>query len=640
MPCWFYFQRPSNLACHNFTSAHLPPPNFRSLLGLGLTFCPRPPFTSNKNIEKTITRLRQDLTNRFVYAGDDSDKDYDPTLYARSDRKTPTHLLSLELANRIDNFGTALRKLFLKWHSPSNLLPHQQYVLHSLRNSPHIMACKTDKNLGPALIDRTQYIRAAFQNHLLHERTYKKLSRQQAEHQMRQTSDAISSWLRKYKKVIPKHEYTYLKRTHRLYNNKGEIAFPQFYLLAKIHKTPMDTRPIVSVVGSLLHGLGRWADRQLQTPGRSIPSYIKSSIDYLARLRRLQEEKPFPPTARFFICDAVSMYTNIPTGPALRELKHLPAHVVDALALIMRHNIFQFSDTYWKQLSGTAMGTPPACMWATLFFHSHEELLRSTHTEFLIDWARYIDDGIGVWNWTGTPECIAAFESFSQRLQLHHLQWVVSKPTTCVNYLDITLSIKDGRVTSTLFEKSLHLYLYLPRASAHPPGVLKGLIAGGLLRIIRLTSNPATRKRHVQQFYQRLLARGYARAHLLPIFDKYITKYSSITTTTTAAQTPAAGTPTAPADDKSKNTIFLHLPFHPLDPPSMEIQKLFRTHLLKERQINPYGPVPLYKLYNSKGHDLGINHLIVAYHRPKNIRNYLTPHRIDRLPGPPASALL
>jgi len=199
MPCWFYFQRPSNLACHDFTNTHKPPPNFRSLLGLGLSFCPRPPFTANKTLDKTIARLRQDLTNRYVYAGNNDNDEYDPTLYARSNRKTPTHLLSLDLANRIDDFSTALRKLFTKRRSPSNLLPHQQYVLHYLRNSPHIMACKTDKNLGPALIDRTKYIQAAFNDHLLHATTYRQLTRQQAERAMRQTSDAITSWLKKYK---------------------------------------------------------------------------------------------------------------------------------------------------------------------------------------------------------------------------------------------------------------------------------------------------------------------------------------------------------------------------------------------------------------------------------------------------------
>ncbi len=51
----------------------------------------------------------------------------------------------------------------------------------------------------------------------------------------------ISAWLCKYKRVIPQHELTYLKHTHQLYNDKGKISFPQFYLLAKIHKLPMAT---------------------------------------------------------------------------------------------------------------------------------------------------------------------------------------------------------------------------------------------------------------------------------------------------------------------------------------------------------------------------------------------------------------
>ncbi len=146
------------------------------------------------------------------------------------------------------------------------------------------MACRTDKNRGPALIDRTQYIEVALNNHLLHKCTYRQLSRQHAEHEMHQTSDSIHAWLAKYKQVLPKNEYTYLTPTHRLFNNKGETTFPHFYLLAKIHKQPMSTQPIVSVSGSLLHGIGCWANHQLQPHGRSIPLFIKSSVDYLARL--------------------------------------------------------------------------------------------------------------------------------------------------------------------------------------------------------------------------------------------------------------------------------------------------------------------------------------------------------------------
>jgi len=236
----------------------------------------------------------------------------------------------------------------------------------------------------------------------------------------------------------------------------------------------------------------------------------------------------------------MSMYTNIPTDGALESMPELPTHLLEALELIMNNNIFQFSDTYWHQLSGMAMGTPPACMWATLFFNHHKEHCRTTYSQYLLDWARYIDDSIGIWNWTGTAECIQAFKDFSEALQGHHLRWEVNLPTHTVNYLDITLSIKDGKISSTLFEKNLHLYLYLPRSSAHPPGTLKGLIAGSLLCILQLTSNPHVRKCHVQNFYLRLRARGYARAQLLPLFEKYLQQYSPILNSNTPETTATA----------------------------------------------------------------------------------------------------
>jgi len=137
-------------------------------------------------------------------------------------------------------------------------------------------------------------------------------------------------------------------------------------------------------------------------------------------------------------------------------------------------------------------GYPPACMWATLFFADHEQQLCNQYQQFLLHWTRYIDDGFGIWNWTGTAECLEAFENFKRDINTTSLDWVVNRPSTRVNYLDLTLTISNGHVESTLYKKSLSLYLYLLPGSAHPPGVLKGLIAGTLLRILRLTSNPST----------------------------------------------------------------------------------------------------------------------------------------------------
>ena len=103
-------------------------------------------------------------------------------------------------------------------------------------------------------------------------------------------------------------------------------------------------------------------------------------------LRKLKRLGKLPSTAFVVIADATSMHTNIDTDHGLHTLElwfELHAHelppgfpvnmVLKAIELVMRNNIFQFDDTYWLQLTGTAMGTSLACMYATIYYSYHEE---------------------------------------------------------------------------------------------------------------------------------------------------------------------------------------------------------------------------------------------------------------------------
>jgi len=95
LPAWHYYQRPTNLSSYNLCTVTQPPLNFRSLLGLGLNFIPRPPLSNRKVLKDNLARLRKAIYNRSVYAGEHHD--YDPKLYARSNRNAPEHLVSVEL---------------------------------------------------------------------------------------------------------------------------------------------------------------------------------------------------------------------------------------------------------------------------------------------------------------------------------------------------------------------------------------------------------------------------------------------------------------------------------------------------------------------------------------------------------------
>jgi hypothetical protein len=86
--------------------------------------------------------------------------------------------------------------------------------------------------------------------------------------------------------------------------------------LYKIHKEPISTRPVCSDDNSLLFGLGKWIDTQLQPVAQAQPAYFKDSF----ALRSMLIDMQVPPNARLFTADAVGMYPNIPTEPALAEI--------------------------------------------------------------------------------------------------------------------------------------------------------------------------------------------------------------------------------------------------------------------------------------------------------------------------------
>ncbi len=197
---------------------------------------------------------------------------------------------------------------------------------------------------------------------------------------------------------------------------------------------------------------------------------------------------------KVFTSDATSMYTNIDTNTGIQALRDLlttqalhisPTFPTDffllTLEIVMNHNIFQFGDTFWRQLQGMAMGTPAAPLYSILTYGQYKNTkILQKYKENLIYYKRYIDDIFGIW--MDTTEY--TWESFKSELnQFGTLQWNTENPTTSTTFLDLHIQIDHNRIITKTHQKELNLYLYIPPTSAHPASCFKGLITGEITAI-------------------------------------------------------------------------------------------------------------------------------------------------------------
>ena len=146
---------------------------------------------------------------RFHFAGTNTTQDdtYDPKIYVRSNW-TPPHwtLPPVVMTKRLKNFSNTLGKLFKKRIGKTNLLPYQTRALQLLQQQQDFLVCPCDKNLGPVIIERDDYIKIAMKDHLLDGRTYRPLSKADCANNKKRIEEELKSWMKTFNKTLTKME--------------------------------------------------------------------------------------------------------------------------------------------------------------------------------------------------------------------------------------------------------------------------------------------------------------------------------------------------------------------------------------------------------------------------------------------------
>ena len=281
------------------------------------------------------------------------------------------------------------------------------------------------------------------------------------------------------------------------------------------------------------------------------------------------------------------------------------------LRILMFSNIFTFSDTYWRQRNGAAMGAPPCPAWATMYFAPFEDDACDVFSDQIQFYRRYIDDVFGIW--LRQPGDEATWNAFKELMNASKLEWDFTERARSVDFLDLTIRIgNDGLIQTSLYEKPLNLHAYLPPHSAHSPGVLRGLVNGMLYRFHTLCTDPQEKKENILKFYRRLITRGYKPNGLLPLFNDAITRMYQ----------PPPAVP-QPNPDANQRPIFFRIQYHPQDPPSATLQQIWRHELFKP----PFSKALNEVTSSHRVGTIGISRMITCYSRPPNLENLVSSKR-------------
>ncbi|GFH46966.1 hypothetical protein CTEN210_04855 [Chaetoceros tenuissimus] len=634
---------PRHFSYHDLRSnKNKPIPALRSLLGLGLNFCLHP--SQQTRIDETgLETLKKDFCTRLMFAGKEEDAEEAPDLYIKSKDWEPPDAPA-PCMQRLMNFEMELRRNFATprrhKNAPIQLLAHQLDALTWLKEHPEIVVLHTDKNLGPAIMDRERYLDLAWRDHLSDRYTYQRLTQEEAKTLQNEAIEKLHYFIRNFDTKIGFDNTNFIKRMLQ-YNftdsDSDDRGFSWMYLLAKIHKPKLKTRAIISYSGSLLEGLGRWVDKELKKITARLPYIAKDSKSIVVDLRA----KRWPAATSIFTMDAVSMYTNIhlghalpiimkfltshPKGLAIKKAANISVSALEhALELIMSYNLFKFGDCYFLQLAGTAMGAPCAPEWATLYYCIFELDIIPLFPE-LGFYKRYIDDSLGLW----TPlqdndlqrreefkRVVSTFgandQFFKDNPSLKPLQWEVEDFSSSAVFLDLNIHLDvNGICHTSIYEKSLNLYLYIPPHSCHAPGVTKSVIFGMVHRAVTLFSDKTKIPDYLKLCFNRLVRRGHRPSVIKPLFAEAIQKHAS-------------GSSCSRASTSSDRPLVFQLPYNPLDPNRKKIQAAFKDCILEPPNEDPWSSLSA----NDTGAPPNINRLIVCYRRQPSLGTLLAPRKL------------
>lgn len=177
------------------------------------------------------------------------------------------------------------------------------------------------------------------------------------------------------------------------------------------------------------------------------------------------------------------------------------------LNLSIRDAPFRFQNNIFKQTDGVARGNPLAPIIADLWMQKIEEKLNKFSTNKPLIWLRYVDDVFCLFTISQNK-----IEDFHTRINKWHnnLRFTLEPESdNSIHFLDVLVTIKEHKITTSLYRKPTHTGLYMLWDSNQNRRYKLGLIKTLVIRIYRICSSKEIIEKELNLLRTTLTDNGY-----------------------------------------------------------------------------------------------------------------------------------
>lgn len=283
-----------------------------------------------------------------------------------------------------------------------------------------------------------------------------------------------------------------------------------FYVVPKLHKPTLGTRPITANHSYMLAPLSKALAKVLQIYVDQIPEIPQDSKTVMVDLNELVIREP----CKFLTYDVTNCYPSIDLKDAIKILnENIPILQMNAnfwtkvLELIMYNNYVVAGEDIYRQMRGTATGTQVAPPFANLYlYYKFRTILASPRILYK---SRYVDDGLLILKSDTNCKTLISQLQASSGYKLTY-----DESETQAIFLDIeiykgTKYWNERKVDTKVYFKPTNKFLYLPSVSNHPRAHKCSVILGEAVRTLRISSDKTHWLKAMTCIFKGLRARGY-----------------------------------------------------------------------------------------------------------------------------------